>query len=163
MSFSRHNGCYFERPPEKLVLEGYRRWMAGFETGSVVPWETAWEVYAEVLGPIEARRALGELSYFIRILRQCAACPLRSFPFGAHHVCRDECLTLGLVAALQNGDSPAAHKCIDAISCPALSRNVGEAADGFARVLSECEQHLLPIPLAAIEDVLARAGRATVH
>lgn len=163
MSFSGHVDCYFERPPERLVLEGYRRWMAGFETGSVAPWETAWVVYAEVLGPAEARRALGELSYFIRTLRQCAACPLRSFPFGARHICRDECLTLGLVAALQNGDSSAAQKCIDAITCPAFSPNVGEAADGFARALSECEQHLLPIPLAAIEDVLARARRATVH
>ena len=27
-------GCYFDRTPEKLVLEGYRRWAAGFETGS---------------------------------------------------------------------------------------------------------------------------------
>ena len=34
----------------------------------------------------------------------CAACPLRSFPFGAHHVCRDECVALGLIAALQHDD-----------------------------------------------------------
>ena len=36
---AEHDGCYFERPPEKLVLEGYRRWLAGFESGSVTPWE----------------------------------------------------------------------------------------------------------------------------
>ncbi|MCO5063741.1 MAG: hypothetical protein M9924_04920 [Rhizobiaceae bacterium] len=163
MNASADFGCYFERAPEKLVLEGYRRWMAGFETGSVTPWETAWGVYAEVLGPTEARRALAELSYFVRTLRHCAACPLRSFPFGARHICRDECVTLGLIAGLQHGDSRAADRCLEAIACPALADMVCEAASGFAHVLSDCEQHLLPIPLAAIEDVLSRAGRATIH
>jgi hypothetical protein len=163
MSFLGHTGCYFERAPEKLVLEGYRRWMAGFDTGSVAPWETAWGVYAEVLGPVEARRALAELSFFVRTLRQCAACPLRTFPFGAHHICRDECMTLGLIAALQHGDTPVAEKCLGAITCPAMVQPAGEAASAFAQTLMDFEQHLLPIPLAAIEDVLARSGRTTIH
>lgn len=163
MTLLGHNGSYFERPPEKLVLEGYRRWMAGFETGSVAPWETAWGVYAEVLGPVEARRALAELSYFVRVLRQCAACPLRSFPFGAHHICRDECMTLGLIAGLQNGDSGVAERCLGIFACPAMAGPVSEAAADFARTLSDCEQRLLPIPLSAIEDVLARSGHQTLH
>jgi hypothetical protein len=65
-----HDGCYFERPPEKLVLEGYRRWMAGFETGSVTPWEMTFSLYTEMLGPKEGRLALSELSHFVRTLRQ---------------------------------------------------------------------------------------------
>jgi hypothetical protein len=67
--FAANNGCYFERAPEKLVLEGYRRWMAGFETGSVAPWETTWALYAELLGPPNARKVMGELSHFVRTLR----------------------------------------------------------------------------------------------
>lgn len=42
MRISQLNGAntagYFDRLPEKLVLEGYRRWTAGFETGSIIPW-----------------------------------------------------------------------------------------------------------------------------
>jgi len=52
---------YYDRLPEKLVLEGYRRWTAGFETGSIIPWEMAWGLYAEILGPREVKRAIAEL------------------------------------------------------------------------------------------------------
>ena len=103
-TLDQHDGCYFERPPERLVLEGYRRWLAGYDSGSVTPWEMTQALYEELLGAAEGRRVLAELSHFVRTLRQCAACPLRSFPFGAHHVCRDECLALGLIAALQHDD-----------------------------------------------------------
>ncbi|MFU0504276.1 hypothetical protein [Pseudaminobacter sp. NGMCC 1.201702] len=156
-------GCYFERAPEKLVLEGYRRWLAGFETGSVAPWELTFTLYTEILGAAEGRRALTELSHFVRTLRQCAACPLRSFPFGAHHICRDECMALGLIASFQHGDTETARLCLDAVACQARRGAIGEAACGFARTLSELEHDLLPIPRSAIEDVLSRATRTTIH
>lgn len=158
-----HEGCYFERQPEKLVLEGYRRWMAGFDTGSVVPWELTFSLYTGLLGSGQGRRALSELSHFVRTLRSCSACPLRSFPFGAHHVCRDECLTLGLVAALQHDDVAAARSCLSAMTCPALDGELAKAARGFAETLADLDQMLLPIPRQAIEDILNRATRATVH
>jgi len=158
-----HQGCYFERTPERLVLEGYRRWLAGFETGSVAPWELAFSLYSELLGPSAGRRAMSELSHFVRTLRQCAACPLRSFPFGAHHVCREECITLGLIAAIQHGQEETARLCLDAVACRPLQKSVGEAAGGFAETLSDLDQQLLPIPQSAIEDVLSRAGRMTIH
>ncbi|MEI5679142.1 MULTISPECIES: hypothetical protein [unclassified Mesorhizobium] len=162
--FDAHDGCYFERVPEKLVLEGYRRWMAGFETGSVAPWELTFTLYTELLGGVEGRRALGELSHYVRTLRQCAACPLRSFPFGAHHICRDECMTLGLIAAIQHNDDGAARACLGAMACTPLHGPIGEAAASFAEILSGLQQFLLPIPQGAIEDVLSRAApRATVH
>jgi hypothetical protein len=34
-----HDGCYLGRPPVRLVLEGYRRWLTALESGSVMPWE----------------------------------------------------------------------------------------------------------------------------
>lgn len=158
-----HNGCYFDRVPEKLVLEGYRRWLAGYDTGSVTPWEMGWALYTQLLGGAEGRRALSDLSHFVRTLRNCAACPLLSFPFGAHHVCRDECLALGLIAALQHDDDAAASACLDAMSCPARRADMREAATSFADTLAGLRQYLLPIPVHAIEDVLVRAGHATVH
>lgn len=158
-----HNGCYFDRVPEKLVLEGYRRWLAGYETGSVTPWELGWALYNHHLGGAAGRRALGELSHLVRTLRFCAACPLASFPFDAHHVCRDECLVLGIIAALQHDDADATATCLSAMSCPARRDDIREAAASFADTLSALHQHLLPIPAQAIEDVLRRAGRSTIH
>jgi hypothetical protein len=162
---SREDPCYFDRPPERLVLEGYRRWLAGFESGSVTPWEMAEALYEELLGAAEGRRVVAELSHFVRTLRRCAACPLRSFPFNAHHVCRDECLALGLIAALQHEDEGAAATCLSAIACPALSVDVAAAASAYADALAAARHYLLPIPQSAIEDVLyrSRAVRGTVH
>lgn len=165
------NAAYFDRKPELLVLEGYRRWMAGYETGSVTPWEMTWTLYEATLGAERGRRAMAELGHFVRTLRRCASCPLLSFPFGAHHVCRDECLTLGLVAGLQHGDQPASDTCLAAMACPLRQAEVGAAARSFAGTLGDLDQVLLPIPLHAIEDVLARAwaqararsDSATVH
>jgi hypothetical protein len=160
-----HEGCYFERPPERLVLEGYRRWLAGFESGSVLPWEMTQTLYEELLGAAEGRRVVAELSHFVRTLRRCAACPLNSFPFNAHHVCRDECLALGLIAALQHSDRDAAATCLSAMACPALLASVAEAAASFADALAAARHYLLPIPQSAIEDVLTRSrqARGTVH
>lgn len=156
-------GCYFERAPEKLVLEGYRRWIAGFDTGSVAPWELTFTLYTDLLGPAEGRRVLSELSHFVRTLRQCALCPLRSFPFGAHHICRDECMTLGLIAGIQHDDEEAAQLCLGAITCSARQELVGEAASSFADSLSELDHQLLPIPTAVLQNILSRAGRSTIH
>jgi hypothetical protein len=150
-------GCYFERPAEKLVLEGYRHWTAGYDTGSVVPWEMAWGLYSGILGGADARIALAELSHFIRTLGRCAHCPLRAFPFGAHHICRDECLTLGLIAANQHGDARAAELCLAALACAPSAQEAGKAATDFAAALSRFEQKLLPIPAGVIEDILMRS------
>lgn len=163
MSATCDQGCYFARPAETLVLEGYRRWMAGFDTGSVAPWELTYSLYCELLGSDQARRALSDLSHFVRTLRRCASCPLTSFPFGAHHICRDECLTLGLIAAMQHGDSDTEKLCLETIACQATGVETAQAARIFADTLSEFDQMLLPIPLSAIEDVLARRRRATFH
>ena len=167
MRISQLNGAnsagYFDRLPEKLVLEGYRRWTAGFETGSIVPWEMTWGLYSEVLGPSEAKRAVGELSHFIRVLRHCASCPLRAFPFDSHHVCREECLTLGLISGVHNQDALLLDTCLEAIACRRRCDDVAEAARNFADTLADFGQTLLPIPVHAIDSALNFTPRATFH
>ena len=159
-----HNDPYFDRAPEKLVLEGYRRLIAGFETGSIAPWELSWSLYQGLLGEAEGARALSELTLFVRALRKCASCPLRAFPFGAHHVSREECLALGLVAGLQHKDEATVSLCAGAMSCPLRSVELSRAAIPLANTLARLDHTLLPIPLRAIEDIIARSSRAaTVH
>jgi hypothetical protein len=92
------------------VLEGYRRWTAGFETGSIIPvgndlgplFGSAWDLRKQSAQWASCRS-------FIRVLRHCASCQLRAFPFDSHHVCREECLTLGLISGIQNQDALAAR------------------------------------------------------
>lgn len=150
------NGDYFERRPEKLVLEGYRRWSAGFQSGSIVPWEMAWNLYATELGPADGRWVLGELANYVRTLRSCATCPLRAFPFHSRHLCVEECLTMGLIAGLQN-DADAAELCLSRIACPRRCEPVEKAAQSLASTLVETGQRMLPIPRDVIAEVLSRA------
>ncbi|WP_193435250.1 hypothetical protein [Brucella pituitosa] len=154
---------YYDRLPEKLVLEGYRRWTAGFETGSIIPWEMTWGLYSELLGPSEAKRAVGELSQFIRVLRHCATRQLRAFPFDSQHVCREECLTLGLISGLQNQDGLLLQTCLEAIACKRRCDDVADAARSFADTLADFGQTLLPIPIHAIDSALNINRRATFH
>lgn len=156
------NSNYLERPPERLVVEGYRQWTAGFDTGSIHPWELTWQMYCEELGTKDGNIAVAELSNFVRTLKRCATCPLRSFPFNSSHLCVEECLTLGLISDLQH-DIDAKSLCLDLLTCPIKRDEVEGAAAGFASAL-KCFGHiLLPVPTPVIEDVLHRSSKPTMH
>lgn len=157
------NSNSFDRMPEKLVLEGYRRWTAGFETGSIIPWEMTWSLYSDILGSDAGNRLVTELSHFVRILRHCAGRPLHAFPFDSHHLCTEECITLGLIAALQNEDESAACACLEAILCNNENEELVFAARHFADTLAELGQNLLPIPMSALEAVLGHSSQTTFH
>ncbi|WP_439273110.1 hypothetical protein [Pseudochrobactrum sp. HB0163] len=154
---------YFERQAEKLVLEGYRHWTAGFETGSVIPWEMAWTIYTQELGLAKAKRAVTELSHFIRTLHFCAACRLKAFPYGSIHICREECLLMGLVSALQNGDDTTRDACLDLLATGSRVGQIRQAAQDYAQIMAELDQVLLPIPHYAIACALSPAGHKIFH
>ena len=146
---------YFERQPEKLVLEGYRHWTSGFETGSVIPWEMAWTIYTQELGLKNAKRAITELSHFIRTLHFNAACQLKAFPYGSMHICREECLLMGLISALQNGDDTTRDACLDALATGSRVEQVKQAAQDYAQTMAELDQVLLPIPHYAVAGIIS--------
>lgn len=156
------NSDYLEREPERLVLEGYRRWSAGFETGSIAPWEFAWDLYADILGDQDAGVALASLARYVRTLKRCATCPLRSFPYESRHICLDECLTIGLIAGLQHGID-ATELCLHHIACPQRCGEVEVAAADFAHTLRALRQVLLPVPSHVLADVLQRSAQTRFH
>lgn len=158
----RHE-TYLERTPEKLVLEGYRHWIAGYDNNSVIPWELAWSLYERILGADRAKSAIAELANFIRVVGRCATCPLKSFPNGAHHLCREECLTLAMIAGAQHADEAVIRKCLNAMTCPTRCDAVAMAAGSFALTLRAMDQNLLPIPVNVIDDILCRGNSKTVH
>lgn len=104
---------YFDRPPEKLVLDGYRHWTRGTVLRSTEPWTEAQLLYRGLLGDEDGERAIIALARFVRALGQCASCPLRAFRSGSRFVCSDETLVMGLIAGIQNGDEPVVHFCLD--------------------------------------------------
>ena len=157
------NGCYFARPAERLVLEGCRLWSAGAYTGRDSFRETARLLYEELLDRPRGRLALAELSAFVSVLGQCAACPLKGFAPGVHHVTRDEVLLLGLLAGIQHGDDPVISACLDKLSCASRCEEVATAAASFAITLRSFGQRLAPIPLHVVDDILVRSRSVTIH
>lgn len=151
------SAAYFARPPERLVLEGYRHWTFGVATGSRDPWQHAAGLYHEILGE-RGQTAVHALSEFVLTLGRCATCPLRTFASGSHHVCRDEVLVMGLIAGIQNDDSAAAELCLTELSCATRCDEVALAAGSFALVLRGLDKTLLPIPAHVVRDILARSS-----
>ncbi|MEP0519295.1 MAG: hypothetical protein ABJO09_08915 [Hyphomicrobiales bacterium] len=164
-----HSGCnceqaerYFNRPPERLVLDGYRHWTFGFMAGDMDSWQAAWGLYSKMLGTRNGRAALDALSNFVKTLGTCAACPLRMFKQGSPHICRDETLVLGLISAIQHGDEVTTEFCLKHLSCATRCEEVSVAAANFALTLKALDNLLVPIPLQVISNAitLSAQGRA---
>src|SRR3712207_1074375 len=49
-------GLYLDRLPERLVVDGFRLWSAGYRTGDLGHWSRAWDLYAGELGADDGRR-----------------------------------------------------------------------------------------------------------
>jgi len=148
---------YLSRPPERLVVEGYRCLLAHPTGERTLPVESAWMLYTGLLGPESGRWALNELTRFLTSLQLCAHCPLRTAPANSGGMCREECLVLALLASLQHGDEVGHRSCAEALACPMRSGEFTEAAGRFAMTLKALRQLLLPFPHALIER-LAAAG-----
>lgn len=154
---------YLQRTPECLVVEGYRRWVAGYETGSIEPWEIAWSYYSRELGAVEGRRALADLSCFVRELRTCATCPLRMYPCGAKRLCRDECLAAALIAACQHGDVKSRATCLKSLAGCGAYEQVEDTARRFAATLDRLGQVLMPIPASVVDEIANTEIRVQYH
>lgn len=145
---------YLARAPEYLVIGGYRHvlWAA---QGGCPAVETMWRLHLEKLGDAESRVVMDGLTMFMTTIGRTAHCPLRCLPQGSHHLCRDECLVLSLVAALQHGDDVACRMSAEAISRAGSSAELLGAASDYAMRLKMFGQTLLPVPPFVVADILA--------
>jgi hypothetical protein len=132
-----------DRKPERLVVTGLRCCMAGYAYGDIACWETAWQSYCSELGTADARRLMGELQFWVRTLRSESVRAIDVFPHGCGNVCRDECMALSLIAALQDHDEQTA--CLAALH---LAGDIGElprlaivgSGRGYAEMLAASGQ-----------------------
>lgn len=149
--------AYFDRPPEKLVLDGYRHWIRGTVLRSSKPWTEAQILYRGILGDEDGERAIIALARFVRTLGQCAICPPRVFNAGSRCICRDETLVMGLIAGIQNCDDPTVRLCLERLCSWNLRERTAIAAGTFAQTLKVLDYTMLPIPAHVVERILARS------
>lgn len=155
---------YLDRMPERLVVEGFRRWMAGYDTGDIQCWEMAWNFYARALGPREARMAITELSCWVRAIRSCSSRRMCVFPYGCQKLCRDECMAVSMVAGVQHGDEGALKAAaFELLGEGGSLEETMEAARTFATVLGDIGQRLMAVPRPVIDDIALRPPRGEFH
>jgi hypothetical protein len=134
---------------ETLVVEGLRRWLAGYQSGSIECWEMAWTLYAGRLGVTRARHAVSGLSAFARALNGWAKCGLSILPYDCPHRCAHECLAVALVAVWQRGDREAATNIAEELVISGGLPFTLEAAANFADTLRRLDLVLPDNPCLA--------------
>jgi hypothetical protein len=150
-----------DRKPERLVVTGLRCCMAGYAYGDVDCWETAWRAYCGEVGTADARRLMGELQFWVRTLRAESARSIDLFPHGCGNVCRDECMALSLIAALQDHDEPTAY-----LAAHHLAGDIGEeprravvgSGRSYAEMLAASGQKLLSVPPSVVLAIAAHGS-----
>jgi hypothetical protein len=144
--------------PEQLVGIGFRCWLAGYETGEIACWEQAWTAYADVLGNADAKRALGDLSCWVRAIRGWAQRPIKTYPPGCQGFCQDECIAISMIASCQHNVCPAMRACaFTLLGCPMIDEVV-QGAESFAATLRSVSQVLSPHSICSVAHVPAPQG-----
>jgi hypothetical protein len=152
---------YLDRTPERLVIEGYRRWMGGYDSGQVECWEQAWDLYAEELGSAAAGPTLMAMAGWVRSLRRSTSRPMSFFPYNSCHLCRDECLVIAMVAASQHRNSEIVGRAASALTgAQSLGGCLG-ACQRFAIKLDHSGNRLMQVPHEVLDTILGRPPRET--
>jgi len=163
MDFSHNSECvvhrYLNRLPESLVLNGYRGWLRGLAFKEYDSFNDVWNYYAASLGSQAGGLALKSLEGLVQCLCACASCPLRFLSNQCNHLCRDECLLLSIVAALQHGDEAALHTSVSPLFNREKEGQVLSAAGEYAFILKASNAVLLPVSAEVITDILNRSHR----
>jgi hypothetical protein len=153
----------FDRLPERLVLEGFRRWMAGYSTGDLGHWEEAWNLHASSLGTRDACVVVDRLAKFVRIVRDWSICPINCFPGGCRHICRHECFALAMVAASQNRDLDSLASAMRHLLDPDGHEEAMLPALAYAEAMKESDLMLMPVPKTVIDEIAGRPPHERLH
>ena len=139
--------------PERLVGIGFRGWLAGYEYQDIAAWEEVWNTYAMALGAKPAKRAVSELSSWVRKVRECSCRRIETFPPGCAGFCRDECIAISVIAACQHDNCPALRACAFALlDSPNVDPMLNEAT-AFAHLLLEENLRLSPSLICNVAGV----------
>lgn len=130
-------------PPERLVVEAMRWWIAGLRATSAAPWSRAWNDLAVRLGPEDARSAVAAVAGLARALLEHARRPIAPHPPCCARVNADEMRLVSLVAACQGGDGPRARAGAEWLVEP---DGVGDLLAAGTRLAAALSRHRLHLP-----------------
>lgn len=157
-------GQLLECVPEKLVIEGFRHWLAGHVTNDLRHWEAAWNLYAVTLGPRQARPLTNRLARWVSTIHKCARCPIRHLPGGCRELCRDECFALAMVTAGQHADLPCLRFATRFFLLdPDAQEEALAPTLAYAQALEELDLRLKPIAFELIAATGSRPARDELH
>jgi hypothetical protein len=145
--------------PARLVGIGFRCWLAGYQTGDIACWETAWDTFAGELGSQRAKVAVTELACWVRSITYNAQRPIEVFPHPCATFCRDECMAVSMIAAGQHGQCPALRACAFALLQTSDVDAVVDGAQAFAGALRDIDLVLPPMAIFnAADNAVTRQG-----
>ncbi len=152
------------RPAERLVIAGFRNFMAACEFGDLACWEAVWQAYHDGLGPRGARRMVGELQYWARALRRESGRPLAYYPPCCRFLCHDECMALSMVAAAQAADEQTATLAARHLTAqvdPDILYALWQATLPFAEALEDAGLEMYPVSSEVVDSIvrLQQMGR----
>lgn len=148
---------------------GFRCWMHGLQSGDLSSLEMCWSAFAGALGPKCAKRAVGELSCWVKSLRASAGRPLQILPTQCPGFCQDECLAVSMIAAGQNDVCPAMRACAFAlletseVDAPVATGLTFAATLRDAGVVLDAEHVMDAVSLVTDKTVLTPHGSPVMH
>lgn len=149
--------------PERLVGVGFRCWLAGFQTGDITAWETAFNEFSRCLGREQAKEVVMDLAKFVRAVQASAKRSIEVEPSGCPGFCRDECLAISIVAACQHGTRSALCTAAAAL---VGSEDIGDTLIGaqkFASSLMKADKMLDKTSICQASCGLAFRGRQALQ
>jgi hypothetical protein len=145
---------YLNRKGERLVVQGFRHWLSGYEFSDVACWEQAWSLFTDELGAVNAGVLVSHLHYWVKTIREKAAEPVRCLTCQCRYLCREECLCVGMIAALQHGDEASAALCAGTLVGGKADEVIATARQ-FASLLTENGARLLKVPPHVIISIVS--------
>lgn len=145
---------YLDRKGERLVVQGFRHWLSGYEFGDTACWEQAWSLFTDELGAVNAGALVTHLHFWVKAIREKASEPVRCLTCQCRYLCREECLCVGMIAALQHGDEASAALCAGALVGGRADEVIATARQ-FASLLIENGACLLEVPPHVIISIVS--------
>ncbi len=145
---------YLDRKGERLVVQGFRHWLSGYEFGDTACWEQAWTLFTEETGAMNAGALVAHLHFWVKTIREKAVEPVRCLTCQCRYLCREECLCVGMIAALQHNDEESAALCAGALVGGRVEEVIA-AGRRFASLLTENGARLLEVPPHVIVSIVA--------
>ncbi len=154
----------FDRLPERLVLEGFRRWMAGYATGDLAPLGGGVEP-ARRLARVARTRVTSSIAWRASSERCATGRSVRSpaSPAAAATSAGTNASRWRIVAASQNQDLDCLSAAMRHLLDPDGHEEAMLPALAYAEAMRDSEMMLMPVPRCVIDEIAGRPLDARLH